>query len=95
MMRKLTVIMSAILVATLFFSSAIAEEFTKGVVKKIDMKKKKVSIIHEEITNLEMPAMTMVFRTIDEDMLTKMKAGDEIEFVAERVKGKLTVTKLK
>lgn len=69
--------------------------YTKGVVKKIDLKKKKVTIIHEELANLGMPAMTMVFRILEEEMLAKIQAGDEIQFVAERVKGKLTVTKLK
>lgn len=69
--------------------------YTKGVVKKIDLKKKKITIIHEELANLGMPAMTMVFRILEEEMLAKIQAGDEIQFVAERVKGKLTVTKLK
>jgi len=69
--------------------------YTKGVVKKINMKSHKVTIIHEELENLDMPAMTMVFRTADDAMLEKMKVGDKIEFVADRVKGKLTVIELK
>ncbi len=74
---------------------AFAAEYTKGTVKKVNMKSKKVTVIHEELTNLGMPAMTMVFRTSDPAMLEKMKAGDAIEFVANRVKGKLTITDLK
>jgi Cu/Ag efflux protein CusF len=35
---------------------AFAEEFTKGVVNKVDAKAKKVTIKHEELKNLEMPA---------------------------------------
>ena len=42
-----------------------------------------------------MPAMTMVFRVKDEALLSKLKEGDQIEFVAERVDGKLTVTEVK
>lgn len=76
-------------------SMVFAAEFTKGVVKKVDMKQKKVTIIHEELTNLDMPAMTMVFRTADDAMLEKMKEGQDIEFVADRVKGKLTVVEVK
>jgi Cu/Ag efflux protein CusF len=38
--------------------------------------------------------MTMVFRA-DEAMMAKMAEGQDIEFVADRVKGKLTVTALK
>lgn len=75
--------------------SAFATDYTKGVVKKVDMKQKKVTIIHEELANLDMPAMTMVFSTADEAMLEKMKEGQNIEFVADRIKGKLTVTELK
>ncbi len=72
-----------------------AENYTKGVVKKVNLDKKKVTIIHEEIVNLEMPAMTMVFRTAEDEMLDKLNPGDKIEFVVERVNGKLTITELK
>ncbi|WP_146592414.1 copper-binding protein [Puniceibacterium confluentis] len=73
---------------------ALAETYTKGTVKKLDAKAGKVTIIHEELVDLEMPAMTMVFRA-DEVLMAKMSEGDAIEFVADRVKGKLTVTALK
>ncbi len=79
----------------LMVTSVFAAEYTKGVVKKVDMKQKKVTIIHEELTSLDMPAMTMVFRTVDDAMLEKLKEGQNIEFVADRVNGKLTVTELK
>ncbi len=70
-------------------------EYTKGTVKKVNIKSGKVTIIHEELTNLGMPAMTMVFRVAEADMLEKMNAGDEIQFIADRVKGKLTVIQMK
>mgnify|MGYP001076096325 CR=1 FL=1 len=76
-------------------ADAAAVTYTKGVVKKVNAKSGKVTIIHEELTNLAMPAMTMVFRVADETMLEKMNAGDNIEFVAKRLKGKLVVTDLK
>ncbi|WP_105400811.1 MULTISPECIES: copper-binding protein [unclassified Neorhizobium] len=76
-------------------SGAFAQEFTKGTVKKVDAKAKKVTLIHEELKGLEMPAMTMVFNVADEGMLGKMKEGANIQFVAERVNGKLTVTQVK
>ncbi|WP_027244867.1 copper-binding protein [Leisingera daeponensis] len=69
--------------------------FTKGTVKKVDAASGKVTIIHEELVNLEMPAMTMVFRVADDAMLDQLKAGDAIEFVADRIKGRLTLTALK
>ncbi len=76
-------------------SMALAVEYTKGVVKKIDVKANKVTIIHEELKNLDMPAMTMVFRIGDEAMIEKLKEGAPVEFVVDRVKGKLTVVELK
>ena len=82
MSRFFTLAASAVLVVGLS-AAAMATEFTKGVVKKVDAKAGKVTIIHEELANLDMPAMTMVFRTADPAMLEKMKEGQEIEFVAE------------
>ncbi|ASY72592.1 signal peptide protein [Sinorhizobium fredii USDA 205] len=89
---KLT-LASALAVGTAY--GALATEFTKGTVKKVDAKAKKVTLIHEELKSLEMPAMTMVFRVQDDAMLEKLKEGANIEFVAERVNGKLTVTQVK
>ncbi len=89
---------STLLAATLSIglaSAALATEFTKGTVKKIDSCTNKITIIHEPLVNLDMPAMTMVFRAGSDDILARLKEGQEIEFVAERVKGKLTVVELK
>ncbi|MFO6463447.1 copper-binding protein [Jannaschia sp. KMU-145] len=77
-------------------TAMVAQEttYTKGSVKAIDAEAGKVTIIHEELLNLDMPAMTMVFRA-DEETLAELTEGEEIEFVAERVEGKLTVVDLK
>jgi uncharacterized cupredoxin-like copper-binding protein len=69
-------------------------EYTKGKVTKVDAKGGKVTIDHGPLLNLDMPAMKMVFRA-DEAIISKLSEGQEIEFVAEPVKGKLTVTQLK
>jgi len=53
-----------------------------------------VTIKHGPLVNLDMPSMTMVFRA-DPDMIARMSEGQDIEFVAEPVKGKLTVTQMK
>ncbi|MDW9628239.1 copper-binding protein (plasmid) [Sinorhizobium meliloti] len=89
---KLT-LAAALAVGTAY--GALAQEFTKGTVKKVDAKAKKVTLIHEELKSLEMPAMTMVFRVQDDAILEKLKEGANVEFVAERVDGKLTVTQVK
>lgn len=69
-------------------------EYTTGTIKKIDAKAGKVTIIHGPLTKLDMPAMTMVFRA-DEAMIANMSEGQDIEFVADRVKGKLTVIEMR
>jgi Cu/Ag efflux protein CusF len=76
-------------------TGAWSAEFTKGVVKKVDLKAKKVTVSHEELKSLEMPAMTMVFRTATDEMLASLKDGQTIEFVADRVNGKLTITEIR
>ena len=68
--------------------------FLSNATKKVDAKGKKVTIIHGPLENLDMPSMTMVFKA-DEALIAKMKEGQNIEFVADRVKGKLTVTEMK
>ncbi|MBU1304193.1 MAG: copper-binding protein [Alphaproteobacteria bacterium] len=93
------IILSTLAAATLVIGTSTAlfaqdAVFTKGSVKALDAEAGKVTIIHEELVNLEMPAMTMVFRA-DEDMMAKLSEGQDIEFVADRVEGKLTVVELK
>ncbi len=80
---------------SLMVTGAWSAEFTKGVVKEVDLKAKKVTVTHEELKSLEMPAMTMVFRTASDEMLASLRDGQTIEFVADRVNGKLTITEIK
>ena len=94
-MQFMKILGTATLVLVATISMAMAGTFTKGTVKKIDTKSGKVTIIHEELVDLDMPAMTMVFRVIDEAMLEGLEKGQSIEFIADRVKGKLTVIELK
>ena len=93
-MKTLKILTMTTLALTLTSTLAFAETFTKGVVKKVDAEAGKVTIIHEELVSLDMPAMTMVFRA-DEDVIAQMAEGDEIEFTADRVEGKLKDTALK
>ena len=70
-------------------------EFTKGEVTKVDAKQKKITIKHEALENLDMPAMTMVFVVADDAMLETVKPGQAIEFIADRVNGRITVVEIK
>lgn len=66
-------------------------QMVDGVVKKVDKSTAKVTLSHEPLTNLNMPAMTMVFRIKDAGWLDQMKAGDKIRFMADNVNGAVTI----
>lgn len=70
------------------------QEMSEGVVKKVDPQAGKITIQHGPLKNLDMPAMTMVFKAKDAAMLANVKAGDNIRFVAESLPGGLTVTSI-
>ena len=73
---------------------ASAQEMTEGEIRKVDKQAGKLTIKHGPIANLEMPAMTMVFRAADPKMLNRVKAGDKVRFVARAEGGQLTVTRI-
>ena len=80
---------------TFFTAGALAaENFTKGTVKKMNTGAGKVTIIHEEIVDLEMPPMTMVFRA-NEEIISQLAPGQDVYFLVKRVNGKLTIVDLK
>jgi len=76
-----------------FALPALAQQ-VNGTVKKVDEPQGKLTIDHGAIKNLDMDAMSMVFRAGDPAMLKGLKAGDKIKFDADRINGQLTVTKL-
>jgi len=92
MLRNL---LAALLAAVLVVSPAVADgDMVKGEVVKVDKVAGKVTLKHGPIKKLDMDSMTMVFRVADPAMLDKIKAGDKIEFEADRVNGAITVTKI-
>ncbi len=66
-----------------------------GQVVKVDEAARKITIKHGPIPKLDMDeGMTMVFAAPDPSMLKAVKAGDKVNFDAERVRGQLTLTKI-
>lgn len=65
---------------------------TDGEVRRVDKEAKKLTIRHGPITNLDMPAMTMVFQVKDAAILDKLNVGDKVKFSAEKIGGAYTVT---
>ena len=95
-MKRLNALFLGAVVASLMSQLAWAEDakslpMINGVVKKVDESAGKMSIKHDAITNLDMGAMTMVFKAHDPAMLKDVKAGDKIKFTADKVNGQITV----
>ena len=65
-----------------------------GQVTKINSQEGKMTLRHGPIKKLDMDSMTMVFRVKDPAMLKQVKVGDKVKFEADRVNGRLTVTKI-
>ena len=65
--------------------------WTKGVVTKVKPDQGKVTIRHEEIVNLDMPSMKMVFRVEDPALLEVLEAGQEREFQFAKEKGRFII----
>ncbi|MBI2319296.1 MAG: copper-binding protein [Betaproteobacteria bacterium] len=74
--------------------AAAPSTLAEGEVRKVDKEAGKITIKHGPLRNLDMPAMTMVFRVKDPAMLEQIKPGDKIDFRAENVGGALTVAQL-
>jgi Cu(I)/Ag(I) efflux system protein CusF len=73
---------------------AAQDAMTDGEVTKLNKPEGKITIKHEPIDSLGMPAMTMVFRVSDPTMLDQVAPGDRIRFVVEKIGGLLTLTEV-
>ncbi len=75
-------------------ASPTTPELSEGEVRKIDKDGKKLTIKHGPLKNLDMPGMTMVFSVKDDAVLDQLQAGEKVRFLAEKIDGKITVTKI-
>jgi len=67
---------------------------SEGEIRKVDPGAKKITIKHNELKNLDMPAMTMVFQVRDRAMFEQVKPGDKVKFRADKVNGVFTVMEM-
>jgi Cu/Ag efflux protein CusF len=81
--------------AALLAGATLLAQAAEGEVKKLDLAQGKVTIKHGEIKNIDMPAMTMVFRARNAALLNGIAVGDQITFEADKVDGQYVVTALK
>lgn len=90
-MRKLAFVLVAATISTAVSAQTVP---TDGEVTKIDAAQAKLTLKHGPIKNLDMDGMTMVFTVAEPAMLKSVKVGDKVKFEADRVNGRLTVTKI-
>jgi len=93
-MKTTHLVVAALAAASVQLASAQAP-LVQGEVRKLDPAAGLVVLRHGDIPNLAMPAMTMGFDVADKKMLEGLKVGDKVQFQAEMIKGKATVTELK
>jgi len=75
-------------------SAAASAQMTEAEVRKVDAASGRITLVHGEIRNLDMPPMTMTFRARDPAMLEGFKPGDKVRFAADQIDGKYVVTAL-
>lgn len=69
--------------------------WTAGEIKKVDVSQKKITIKHEDIKNLQMPGMTMVFNVKNIKLIEGLSIGDSVKFVAAQEGERYFVTDIK
>lgn len=99
-MTSLRATLATTLIALLLVSgidAAFSQEpvWTVGEVREVDMEQGKVTVQHEEIDNLDMPAMTMVFPVTDPALLDGLQAGDVREFYFAEENGRLVIMQIR
>jgi Cu/Ag efflux protein CusF len=72
------------LLFSLASAGALAQALTDGEVQRIDKANGRITLKHEEIKNLDMPPMTMVFQVKDPALLEKARVGEKVKFRAEK-----------
>jgi Cu/Ag efflux protein CusF len=65
-----------------------------GVVTEVDQAAGTITLDHDEIPNLQMAAMTMVYRVKDPAILKGLKPGDKVKFEAEELNGQPSVVEI-
>ena len=86
-------IVGAVLSSVALLASA-AEDLTNGVVRRIDAANGKVTIKHDEIVNLDMPGMTMVFKLQDKAQATGLSVGQAVRFHVKMEGNAMVITQI-
>ena len=97
-MRNTILIASSVLALTFTVpvqSTLAQSEMVDGQVTKVDESAKKITLRHGPIKKFGMDeGHTMVFGVQDPAILKRVKAGDKVRFMPDRVNGQFVVTKI-
>lgn len=87
-------LVAALAVMTCYSIPAQAQEGSgSGEIRRIDADAGKITIKHGPISELDLPAITLVYQ-VDKTLLTGFQPGDKIKFTARRVDGQYVVIQL-
>lgn len=73
-------------------ASVLNASMTAATVRKIDTAQAKITLKHAAISNIGMPAMTMVFKVADPKLLISLQVNDEVKFSVEKQGSSFVVT---
>jgi len=76
-------------------ASAATQATAEGVIRRLDIANRRLTIKHGPIANLNMSGMTMSFKATAEVSLDDLKEGDAIFFSAVEENGQYLVTQLR
>lgn len=76
-------------------STASADRWAEGEVRRIDTTARKITLRHGDIPDLDMPPMTMVFQVRDPALLQGLQPGARVRFRAQKANGTYIVTDIK
>ena len=87
--------LAVMLALTSFYSAGVVaqEANASGEVRRVDAAAGKITIKHGAISDLQLPAMTLVYR-IDPALLKEIAPGDKVKFTARRENGDYVVIQI-
>jgi Cu(I)/Ag(I) efflux system periplasmic protein CusF len=93
MNRRRTLVQIACLAAMPVWAQA-QTPASLGEVLKVDRATERITLKHNGVKNLELPAMTLAFHVRNPQWLEGLASGDRVRFSAERIDGQTTITAL-
>jgi Cu/Ag efflux protein CusF len=92
--REITCLLGCLIVltSTQLLAQPSANDLIAAVVVKINAEEGTVTLRHESIAHLHLPATTTRFRYIDPRLVLRIRDGDRIRFRADRYDGMLRLT---